>query len=339
MNARDIMTPDVITVGPDTLSREIAQLLLQNGISGVPVVDDGGLPIGMISESDLILRNGPSTEDREDRRDWWLAHLAEGESLNPEFLASFGHAFHRASEIMSSPVVTVDEETEIHKIARVLAEYRVKRVPVVREGRIVGIVSRVDLLRAFASQGAETPAPSHGGLSGAIATFDHRLGLLRHPVENGEQSSGVSVEGDDVVTASTFRDLVADAEIKELEHHRQEQRLSAEQRRRRVEALIDEHISDDNWRALMHQARIAAEHGQREFLLIRFPSQLCSDGGRAVNAFEADWPATLRGEAAEIYLRWHHYLRGRGFRLAARVLDFPGGVPGDIGLYLVWGGG
>jgi hypothetical protein len=101
--------------------------------------------------------------------------------------------------------------------------------------------------------------------------------------------------------------------------------------------LIDRHISDESWRALVHQARQAAEHGEKEFMVLRFPSQLCSDGGRAVNAAEPDWPVTLRGEAAEIYLRRERDLKLNGFRLAARVLDFPGGMPGDIGLFLVWG--
>ena len=72
-------------------------------------------------------------------------------------------------------------------------------------------------------------------------------------------------------------------------------------------------------------------------MLLRFPSALCSDGGRAINVFEPGWPATLSGEPAEIYLRWEHELKPRGFHLTARVLDFPGGLLGDIGLFLVWG--
>ena len=72
-------------------------------------------------------------------------------------------------------------------------------------------------------------------------------------------------------------------------------------------------------------------------MLLRFPHDLCSDGGRAVNVPEPDWPKTLRGEAAEVFLRWERELKSRGFRLVARILDFPGGFPGDIGLFLVWG--
>ena len=108
-------------------------------------------------------------------------------------------------------------------------------------------------------------------------------------------------------------------------------------RRQRIAELIDLHVSDPDWRALLHKAREAAEHGGKEFMLLRFPSELCGDGGRAINTAQPDWPSSLRGEAAEIYLRWEHQLKPQGFHLAARVLDYPGGVPGDIGLFLIWG--
>ena len=72
-------------------------------------------------------------------------------------------------------------------------------------------------------------------------------------------------------------------------------------------------------------------------MLLRFANQLCIDGGRAINVAEPDWPATLRGEAAEIYLRWERDLKHNGFSLSARVLEFPDGKPGDIGLFLGWG--
>jgi len=88
---------------------------------------------------------------------------------------------------------------------------------------------------------------------------------------------------------------------------------------------------------MLHEAREAAQRGLKESLLLRFPSQLCTDGGRAINAAESGWPATLRGEAAEIYQRWEQDLKPRNFRLAARVLEFPNGMPGDIGLFLIWG--
>jgi hypothetical protein len=88
---------------------------------------------------------------------------------------------------------------------------------------------------------------------------------------------------------------------------------------------------------MLHRARKAAMHGENRFMLLRFPSALCSDHGRAINISEEDWPSTLRGEAAEIYLRWEHDLKPQGFHLTAEILDFPGGMPGDVGLFLVWG--
>src|SRR5271163_2691120 len=147
MNARDVMTRDVVSVTSDTPMRKIAALLLEKCISAVPVVDPSGVPIGMVSEGDLT---GRSQAEREARQDWWLTTLAEGESVNPEFLASLNYPTTR--DIMSAPVITVGEETSLREIAELLTIHRIKRVPVVRDGRIVGIVSRADLVRALAAR-------------------------------------------------------------------------------------------------------------------------------------------------------------------------------------------
>ncbi len=88
---------------------------------------------------------------------------------------------------------------------------------------------------------------------------------------------------------------------------------------------------------MIHRAREAAEHGEKQVMLLSFPSDLCTDRGRAINVPLPDWPKTLRGEAAEIYLKWEHELKPQGFHLTARVLDFPDGKPGEIGLFLGWG--
>jgi hypothetical protein len=131
--------------------------------------------------------------------------------------------------------------------------------------------------------------------------------------------------------------LVRDHQRGEAQHREQARRAAAEQRQQAVKELIDHHIGDESWRAMLHNACQAAERGQTEFMLLRFPAQLCSDRGRAINAMDSDWPATLRGEAAELYLRWEHELKPNGFHLAARVLDYPDGMPGDVGLFLAWG--
>lgn len=113
----------------------------------------------MVSEGDLIGRNDA---ERMARRDWWLSLLAEGETLHPDFLATLRQVEPTARELMSAPVVEVSEATEAVDIARLIAAHRIKRVPVVRDGRLVGIVSRADLLRAFAAERAEPHGAGHG---------------------------------------------------------------------------------------------------------------------------------------------------------------------------------
>ena len=151
MKAAEIMTTDVVSVGPETTTRTIAKLLNARGISAVPVVDAAGTPIGMVSEGDLM---GRDEADRVARRDWWLTLLAEGEPLSPLFLATLRAPERTAREVMTSPVITVDEEAELAAIAGLLTTQRIKRVPVVREGRIVGIVSRADVVRALMNSDA-----------------------------------------------------------------------------------------------------------------------------------------------------------------------------------------
>jgi hypothetical protein len=142
-------------------------------------------------------------------------------------------------------------------------------------------------------------------------------------------ASGLSVDD--------FRHLVVDHEASEQEKRKSEREAAARAHRELVKQLVDKHITDEEWNAMVHSARRAAEQGEKEFQLLRFPSELCSDGGRAINAPEPDWPKSLRGEAADVYRNWERDLRAGGFRIAARVIDFPDGVPGDIALFLIWG--
>ena len=146
MIARDVMTRDVVSVTSDTPVRKIASLLVKNRISAVPVVDRTGVPIGIVSEGDLV---GRREAEREARQDWWLTTLAEGEAVNPEFLASLRLNYPTARDVMSAPVITVGEETTLREIAEILTTHCIKRVPVVRDARVVGIVSRADLVRAL----------------------------------------------------------------------------------------------------------------------------------------------------------------------------------------------
>ena len=121
MNARDVMTSAIISATGDTPVRDLAQLLLQNHISAVPILDKSGAPIGMVSEGDLI---GRDETERNERREWWLALLAEGEVLSPDFLSSLRRPERVASDIMSRPVITVAEDTDTGEIARLLAAHQ-----------------------------------------------------------------------------------------------------------------------------------------------------------------------------------------------------------------------
>lgn len=112
--------------------------------------------------------------------------------------------------------------------------------------------------------------------------------------------------------------------------------VAAEQHRRKVKRLIDHTITDERWRELMYRASEAAERGEHEYLLLRFPSDACTDRGRAITGHESNWPKTLSGDAAAVYRHWHEELMPRGFELSARILEFPGGTPGDVGLFLRW---
>jgi CBS domain-containing protein len=340
MNARDLMTSDVVTVTPTTPLREVARTLLVHQISAVPVVDTSGTLVGMVSEGDLV---GRRRTERETKGEWWLMRLAEGETLNTEFLQHLQGPLAVAREVMSSPVLTVSEDTRADQIAAIMAEHRVKRLPVLRDGKIVGVVRRADLLRSVGGGEFEPVAlPPEPRLR---APWQQKGNGKAHDMEAPAQPKAVAkVTGhpqddrpDGELSVGDFRHLVVHFK-EELDVQRSRAReLEAEMHKRDVHRLIDTHISDKEWNRLVHNAREAAEHGQTEFLLLRFPHQLCSDAGRAVNAPDPEWPRTLRGEAAEMYLRWERELRPRGFHLTARVVDFPDGIPGDIGLFLVWG--
>lgn len=151
MKAREIMTRDVRTVGPDTTVTEIAKILLEQRISGVPVVEDG-LIIGIVSEGDLIHRR----EIGADRRggSWWLK-LFKGEHSTVDFIKIHGLT---ARDVMTRPAVTVGEETPLNEIADLFEARQIKRVPVEKDGRLVGIVCRANFLQALADSVAANPA-------------------------------------------------------------------------------------------------------------------------------------------------------------------------------------
>jgi CBS domain-containing protein len=157
MRAADVMTTDVITVDPETTVQSLATLLAERGISGAPVVDASGHLVGLISEGDLLHRAeiGTARRHRERRRSWWLDDYAS--DVAREYVKDHGRT---VKDVMTRDVVTVTEETELADVAALLEAKRIKRVPVTREGKVVGIISRANIVRAV---GATKGVPSQGG--------------------------------------------------------------------------------------------------------------------------------------------------------------------------------
>lgn len=145
MLACDIMARNVITVAPETGLDEIVSLLISNRISALPVVD-GGKVVGIVTESDLLRRVETGTELHRSR---WAEFFASAETLAQEYTKS--HAT-KASHLMSRNVIAVQADTPLAEVADVLASHNIKRVPVMLNGQLVGIVSRANLVQALASQ-------------------------------------------------------------------------------------------------------------------------------------------------------------------------------------------
>ncbi|MGE0418559.1 MAG: CBS domain-containing protein [Acetobacteraceae bacterium] len=158
--AADLMTRDVAVVRPETSLREAVGIMARRSISGLPVVDADGTLLGMVTEGDLVRWHEGYTT----RQARWLDMLAEGHELAREFLEGMRSEQHKVRSVMTAGVTTVPEDMPAREIASLMHAKGIKRVPVVRDGRLVGIVARSDLVRALAAKlgtnGPELPPPS-----------------------------------------------------------------------------------------------------------------------------------------------------------------------------------
>jgi len=151
LKVRDIMQPDVITVGPDATIRELAGILAEHKISGVPVVDEDGTLVGMVSESDVIL------QDAEFHFPYYIQFLES--IIYLQSLAKFEERFRKTfgtkvAEVMSDKPVQIASGASIHAAATIMADHKVDRLPVIDDERLVGIVTRGDIVRAIAESKA-----------------------------------------------------------------------------------------------------------------------------------------------------------------------------------------
>jgi CBS domain-containing protein len=149
MQAKDFMTTDVITVDPESDVSSVAQTFLNHRISAAPVVEQDGVVVGIVSEGDLMRRARPAA-----RRSWWLSLVADSTT---EFVRDWGT---RVRDIMTPTVVSISGETSLSDVARILESNNIKRVPVIEEGRLVGLVSRADILRCLAALGGSQDRPT-----------------------------------------------------------------------------------------------------------------------------------------------------------------------------------
>ncbi|MEZ5786338.1 MAG: CBS domain-containing protein [Xanthobacteraceae bacterium] len=152
MKASDIMSTDVVTVGPDANVQQVADLLVKHRISGLPVVDASGRVVGLVSEGDLLRRADAGTGHE---RSWWLKLLIGSEGLAREYIHEHSR---QVSDVMSREIITASPDTPVSDLAEILEKHRIKRVPIVKDGKLVGIVSRANLLHGLVSLRNEIPA-------------------------------------------------------------------------------------------------------------------------------------------------------------------------------------
>jgi CBS domain-containing protein len=185
MRAHQIMTRNVITIGPNTSIVEAAKLMLNNHLSGLPVLDKGGKLIGIVSEGDFLRRSEIGTQRKRPR---WVQFFVGPNRAADEFVHASGR---KVEEVMTPNPLVVTEDTTLEEIVRLMEKNRVKRLPVMRSGRLVGIVTRANLLQAVASMARDVPDPTADDdhirerIIGAISNTDWRPIGLQVTVRNG----------------------------------------------------------------------------------------------------------------------------------------------------------
>ena len=203
MHASDVMNSNLITVGRDTPVRDAIRLMLDHGISGLPVVDSSGKMVGILSEGDLLRRAEMQTERQHPR---WLEFLLGPGRLADEYTHTHGR---RVGEIMTEDPVSVAENTPLAEIVRLMERHDIKRLPVRRGGALVGIITRADLMRALAKLIEQLPTSASGDdeiRKGLLAELERTawapLGSVTIAVHDGV------VELDGVITNEKEREAV-----------------------------------------------------------------------------------------------------------------------------------
>jgi CBS domain-containing protein len=328
--AGDVMTSPVVTIGPDESARTAAEAMIRLRVSGLPVVDAQGRPLGVVSEGDFRFADAAT---RKRQREAWVQILSGGQAVAADYLDILEREAETVRQIMAKPALGVDVDAPVAEVADLMSAHKVKRILVLREGVVVGVVTRADLLRFFAPD--ERPPARPVSPESFDAAREVALAGLKQIRPAPPAPASETPEGG--VTAAELKVLVNEFERNKSRIKGDAARQAHEKRDELVRAMLHARFDDKELAQLMTLAKDAARRGESGIAALTFPAALCTDGGRAINLPDPDWPATLRGKAADFFLRWDKELRPLGFALSARIASFPDGFPGDAELSLVWG--
>jgi hypothetical protein len=139
-----------------------------------------------------------------------------------------------------------------------------------------------------------------------------------------------------LITPDELRRFAEEKEMEKAKEALEKKRKADDERHQFHDAFMSQDIHPDVFERLSRVVKSAAERGEREVLVIRFPSEYCTDGARAINNFEPNWPETLTGFAKRAFEFWQKELQPQGYKVRAQIMDFPGGMPGEVGLFLRW---
>jgi CBS domain-containing protein len=309
MIVQDLMQRHFPYVMVDADLDYVAKVLKESGVGAVPVVDENLTPIGVVTRSNIEKARIPLTNVDLGPLPPFLLKNRRDVPFRPN-----GRALR---DVMSAPAISVPIGAKLSDVEKMMAAHRLKRMPVVEGHKLVGMLLRREVVDAIGTSVAPPDTLS-----------------APKPVLTVTQPEPAYC---DVASAEDFRVLVAEHERHLDEERNAQHRALIEAREQRIKELAAQRLTESLWREMLTRSRAAATNGLTESMLIRFPSQLCTDGGRAINAPDPYWPDTLRGEPADVYRRWRNELHPRGFKIAAQIIDFPEGLPGDAALFLMWG--
>ncbi len=143
-------------------------------------------------------------------------------------------------------------------------------------------------------------------------------------------------QDDELITAEDLRRRMADIEEEKFKIYLHQKEAADRASREFADHFLNDHLTRKDFAAMRRSVVSAAQNGQFDVMVMRFPASLCTDAGRAINNGLPGWERTLPGKAHEAHEIWSRAGKAKGFRLFAKILDYPGGMPGDVGLFLSW---